>query len=146
MSSASVKILNSNTQNNITDMHKNLTIYYSHPIKTYNSEQEKQAIELLQKRFRKFTIVNPKDYRFSGMQDYLELEAKCNIFAYHNDQNGQITKGIALERLFAFIIGKPIYRIDSEIKKENNHMISYPDGLLSDHDYAIAHKVAEGLP
>jgi hypothetical protein len=90
--------------------------------------------------------VNPKDYRFSGMQDYLELEAKCNIFAYHNDQNEQITKGIALERLFAFIIGKPIYRIDSEIKKENNHMISYPDGLLSGHDFAIAYKVSEGLP
>ena len=37
MSSASVKILNPNTQSNITDMHNNLTIYYSHPIKTYNS-------------------------------------------------------------------------------------------------------------
>ena len=41
MSSASVKKLNPNTQSNITDMHNNLTIYYSHPIKTYNSEQEK---------------------------------------------------------------------------------------------------------
>ncbi len=146
MISTSVKILNSNTQDNITDVHKNLTIYYSHPIKTYNSEQEKQAIELLKKRFRKFTIVNPKDYQFSGMQNYLELESECSIFAYHNDQNGQITKGIALERLFAFIIEIPIYRIDSEIKKENNHIISYPDSLLSDHDYAIAYKVAEGLP
>ena len=146
MSSASVKILNPNIQNNITDMHKNLTIYYSHPIKTYNSEQEKQAIELLKKRFRKFTIVNPKDYQFSGMQNYLELESECSIFAYHNDQNGQITKGIALERLFAFIIGIPIYRIDSEIKKENNHMISYPDSLLSDHDYTLAFKIAEGVP
>ena len=73
MSSASVKILNPNTQNNITDMHKNLTIYYSHPIKTYNSEQEKQAIELLQKRFRKFTIVNSKDYRFSGKAKTLDF-------------------------------------------------------------------------
>ena len=146
MSSTSVKILNPNTQGNITDVHKNLTIYDSHPIKTYNSEQEKQAIELLKKRFRKFTIVNPKDYQFSGMQNYLELESECSIFAYNNDQNGQITKGIALERLFAFIIEIPIYRIDSEIKKENNHIISYPDSLLSDHDYAIAYKVAEGLP
>ena len=146
MISTSVKILNPNTQDNITNVHKNLTIYYSHPIKTYNSEQEKQAIELLKKRFRKFTIVNPKDYQFSGKQNYLELESECSIFAYHNDQNGQITKGIALERLFAFIIGIPIYRIDSEIKKENNHIISYPDSLLSDHDYTLAFKIAEGVP
>ena len=58
MSSASVKILNSNTQNNITDVHKNLAIYYSHPIKTYNSEQEKHAIEILPKRFHGYMIVN----------------------------------------------------------------------------------------
>ena len=132
--------------NSITHRNKSLSIYYSHPIKTYNSKQEKHAIELLLKRFHGYVIVNPKNYQFSGMQDYLKLEAKCSIFAYHNDQNGQITKGIALERLFAFIINKPIYRIDSEIKKENSHMISYPAGLLSKHDYAIAYKIAEGLP
>ena len=146
MSSASVKILNSNTQNNITDVHKNLAIYYSHPIKTYNSEQEKHAIELLQKRFRKFRIVNPKDHNLPKMQCYLDLEARCGIFAYHGNVNGTITKGVALEKLFAFIIEMPIYRIDSEIKKENAHMISFSTELISDFDYAIAYKVAEGLP
>lgn len=54
-------------QNNITDTHKNLTIYYSHPIRTYNSEQEKHAIELLQKRFSKYTIMNPKDHSLPDM-------------------------------------------------------------------------------
>lgn len=58
MSSASFKILNPNTQSNITDMHKTLTIYYSHPIKTCNSEQEKHAIEILPKRFHGYMIVN----------------------------------------------------------------------------------------
>ena len=146
MSSASVNMLNPNCQNNITGVHKNLTIYYSHPIKTYNSEQEKHAIELLQKRFRKFRIVNPKDYRFSGMQDYLELAAKCSILAYHNDQNGQITKGVALERLFAFMLEIPIYKIGSRITKESIHVISYSEGILSDHDYAIINQILEGLP
>ena len=145
MISAPAKIQNQK-QNNITVMHKNMLIYYSHPIGTYNSIKEKLFIELLQKKFPKYIIVNPKDYQFSGIQNYLELESECSIFAYHNDQNGQITKGIALERLFAFIIGIPIYRIDSEIKQENNHMISYPDSLLSDHDYTLAFKIAEGVP
>ena len=145
MNSTTAKIQNQK-QNNITVVHKNVLIYYSHPIGTYNSIKEKLSIELLQRKFPKYIIVNPKDYQFSGMQNYLELESECSLFAYHNDWNGQITKGIALERLFAFIIEIPIYRIDSEIKKENNHIISYPDSLLSDHDYAIAYKVAEGLP
>ena len=104
-------------QNNITDTHKNLTIYYSHPIRTYNSEQEKHAIELLQKRFSKYTIVNPKEHNLPNMQRYLELEAKCSIFAYHGNLNSTITKGVALEKLFAFIIEMPIYRIGTEIKK-----------------------------
>ena len=145
MNSAPAKIQNQK-QNNITVMHKNMLIYYSHLIGTYNSIREKLSIELLQKKFPKYIIVNPKDYQFSGMQNYLELESECSIFAYHNDQNRQITKGIALEPLFAFIIGIPIYRIDSEIKQENNHMISYPDSLLSDHDYTLAFKIAEGVP
>ena len=58
MSSASVNMLNPNCQNNITGVHKNLTIYYSHPIKTCNSEQEKHAIEILPKRFHGYMIVN----------------------------------------------------------------------------------------
>ena len=148
MNSAPAKIQNPK-QNNITGKHKKLTLYYSHPILTYNTTQETQSIELLKERFHSYVVVNPKDYQFSGMLDYLQLEANCYIFVYHNDLNGRITKGVALERLFAFIIGKPIYRIDSEIKKENNHMISYSDDLLSDHDYAMVYKMCdtlEGLP
>ena len=132
-------------QNNITDIHKNLTIYYSHPIRTYNSEREKHAIELLQKRFCKFTIVNPKDHSLPDMQRYLELEARCGIFAYHG-MNETITKGVALEKLFAFIIEMPIYRIDSEIKRENNHMISYPESLISKQDVILLYKILKGLP
>lgn len=60
--------------------------------------------------------------------------------------NNIITKGAALEKLLAFIIEMPIYRIDSEIKKENTHIISFSDDLLSDSDYAMVHKIAKGLP
>ena len=145
MNSASAETQNPD-RNNITDTHKKLLIYYSHPIKTYGTAKEIRSIELLQNKFYKYSIINPNDYRFPGMQGYLELESQCTIFAYHNSLNGRITKGVALERLLAFMIGIPIYRIGLGITRENIHVISYPEGLLSDHDYAMVNQILEGLP
>lgn len=145
MNSASAETQNPK-QNNIADTHKKLLIYYSHPIKTYGTAKEIRSLKLLEYKFSKFTIINPKDYRFTGMREYLELEAQCSIFAYHNSLNGRITKGVALERLLAFMIGIPIYRIGSRITKESIHVISYSEGILSDHDYAMVNQILEGLP
>ena len=147
MNSAPAKAQNPK-QENITNTHKNLSIYYSHPIKTYNTDREKRAIAMLKKRFPNGTIVNPKKYHLSGMKGYLQLEAQCSIFAYHRALNRHITKGVALERLLAFMIGMPIYKIGSKITKENISVISYPEGLLSDHDYTLASEIttsSEGL-
>lgn len=145
MNSAPAKAQNPK-QENITTTHKNLSIYYSHPIQTYNTNRELRSIEILQKRFPNHDLVNPKFYRYQNMEGYLQLEAQCSIFAYHRALNRHITKGVALERLLAFMIGIPIYRIGSRITRENIHVISYPEGLLSDHDYAIVNQILEGLP
>ena len=145
MNSAPIKIQNPQ-HSDITVSNKKLSIYYSHPIKTYGTDRESRAILLLKQRFPNHAIINPKDYRFQGMQGYLKLEAQCSIFAYHNALNGQITKGVALERLLAFLMGIPIYKIGSQARNENPHVITYPVSLLSDHDYAMAYKIIEGLP
>ena len=145
MNSAPVKIQNPQ-HSDISVSNKNLSIYYSHPIKTYGTDRESRAISLLKQRFPNHAIINPKDYRFQGMQGYLKLEAQCNIFAYHNALNGHITKGVALERWLAFLMGIPIYKIGSQVRNENPHVITYPVSLLSDHDHAMAYKIIEGLP
>lgn len=145
MNSAPIKIQNPQ-HSDITVSNKNLSVYYSHPIKTYGTDRESRAILLLKQIFPNHAIVNPRAYRFKGMQGYLKLEAQCNVFAYHKALNGRITKGVALERLLAFIMGMPIYRIGSQVRNENLPIITYPSNLLSDLDYAMAYKIIEGLP
>jgi hypothetical protein len=148
MNSAPVR-MQKTRQSNITATHKNLSIYYSHPIKTYGTDRESRAILLLKQRFPNHAIINPRAYRFEDMRGYLKLEAQCNVFAYHKALNGRFTKGVALERLLAFIMSMPIYKIGSQVRNENPHVITYPSNLLSDLDYDMAFKItdkSEGLP
>jgi hypothetical protein len=40
---------------------ENPTIYFAHPISSYNTEIEKKCIELINQKFKNCVIINPGD-------------------------------------------------------------------------------------
>ncbi len=101
------------------------SIYFAHPINTYNTKEEKSFIETISKRFSQFNIYNPnqihneENYKLwkketgSGMKYYFDVilpHMDAGIFLPFED--GMFGAGVFGEAEFLQHKGKPLWFID----------------------------------
>ena len=96
------------------------TVYYSHCMTNYNTEQEKQDVALL--KSIGFIVCNPnttkhrQDAHFypSGMlrmKFYMDLAVSCDLIAFRTLENGTVSAGVALEVEAMMKLGKPVIEL-----------------------------------
>ena len=83
-----------------------LKIYYSHPMKLYSSDIEKEDLAFLA---RKGKVTNPRDIEFLEMIDYIKLLKEHDVVYYRD-----LHYGVAFEVLSALAFGIPVYSLETK--------------------------------
>lgn len=103
-----------------------MIVYFAHPINTYNTEIEKDCIELIREKFGD-NIMNPSDgliqkhlqeYRKNHPDNYMtffqDLISECNAIAYLPFRDGMVGAGVWFECKVINDNGGLLYEIDLE--------------------------------
>jgi hypothetical protein len=128
------------------DDHSKGRVFYSHSIRTYETETEGTEKELIRKMFDDFGIVSPKFYdvnhekmmkeinkfykgnhqnRIGIMEFYKTIVSGCQMLVYTKWEN-EITSGVAIEVNHAIDIGIPVFElVDNKFVPQRVHV----DGL-----------------
>jgi hypothetical protein len=115
------------------DICDDVTIYFAHPINTYYTEYESQAINIIKDKFPNSNIINPgeqkyqdmfKEYAKNNPKEYMgffrDLVNTCSIIAYLPFRDGMVGAGVRYEIYHLSKRFDEIYEItleDSSIKK-----------------------------
>lgn len=70
---------------------KDSTVYYSHSKRTYDTKEEEKALAFLETISDK--VINPKDYTFKTMEEYVELLKTSDVVVV-TEFEGHIGKGV----------------------------------------------------
>ena len=104
------------------------TVYYAHPMSTYDTQTEIGDMAALQSRFE--TVINPNTQAFqqaaqrqkmaglSPMQPFLDAIHSADAVAYRPFPNGKIGAGIANEVLEGIIFGKVVLQLPDLLPKK----------------------------
>jgi len=109
-----------------------MKVYYAHCVNIYNTEQERQDIDTLQKLG--LEVVNPNNPELEAIYQkmkglfgfigaftkvFLDLVDECDVFAFRALPNGKITSGVVLELEEATEKGKIIIELPTNIKNRS---------------------------
>jgi hypothetical protein len=124
----------------IMDICDEVTIYFAHPINTYNTEYESRAIDIIKDKFPNSNIINPgeqlhqdsfKEYVSSSPKEYMgffrDLVNECSVIVYLPFKDGKVGAGVRYEIYHLNKRFDEIYEINPEdfsIRKVN---MSYVD-------------------
>lgn len=119
----------------IMDICEDVTIYFAHPINTYNTEYEEMAIESIKSRFPNSIILNPGEQQYQdGFKDYVNNSPKeymgyfrdlvntCSVVVFLPFRDKKIGAGVRYEIYHLHQRFDEIYEIDPEdfsIRKVN---------------------------
>lgn len=105
-------------------MSKPKVIYYAHHLAKYNTIEELQELELIEKEFSNSVIINPNGWVVQDadekiiMEQCFKLVLKSNIVVFSSIEDGIIGQGIYGELLKAFTYGVEVYYLkDNEFMK-----------------------------
>jgi len=114
-----------------SDVHNKGRVFYSHSTRTYGTQEERVAKELIQQRFNDFGIISPKFYKgndekmrdemarfYEGnhqkgleeMEFYKMIVSGSQMLVYSKWKN-EATYGVAIEVNHAIDIGIPVFEL-----------------------------------
>jgi hypothetical protein len=122
-----------------------VTVYFAHPINTYNTKYESLSIDMIKDKFPNSTIINPgeqsyqdsfKEYVNNDPEEYMgyfkDLVNTCSVIVYLPFNDGKIGAGVRYEIFHLHKRFDEIYEInpnDYSIRKVS--MLYVDDNTLS---------------
>ncbi|RLI62255.1 MAG: hypothetical protein DRO67_07270 [Candidatus Asgardarchaeum californiense] len=85
-------------------------VYFAHAMAEYYTLEEETALKAIYKHFPDYLVINPRDFHFSRMHDYLELVKNCAAVVFKRCL-GFITAGVWLEINFAKKWEIPVFEV-----------------------------------
>lgn len=98
------------------------TVYFAHPMSTYNTKREAKCIKQIKNRYPDWTILNPNDPIHhqackacgGGMEYFALLVNRCDAVVALPFKDGEHGAGVYYEMNAAFQRKKTIYEIDPD--------------------------------
>lgn len=95
-----------------------MRVYLAHPMGTYGSDREQQAIELLTKAGHE--VINPRERQYSQacgkhMARWVRLAAACEAIALLPFKDGRMGSGMKMELDAAVLAGLPVIQISAAV-------------------------------
>lgn len=92
-------------------------LYYMHPINTYDTELERQQLELISRIFLDWEVVNPnapehqEGYKLNGISYFTDLAASCQGGVALPFRDGKIGSGIFKEAFSLTQNNCPVWKL-----------------------------------
>ncbi len=89
-------------------------VYFAHPMITYGSVREEEALEAIAKRFPVAEIINPADLGADvEMREFFQLVRDADVVVFIASTNGTIGRGVHSEVEHAKRLGKKVFLLVS---------------------------------
>jgi hypothetical protein len=121
------------------------SIYFGHPVNFYNTDKEKELVEIIQKNFSEYSLENPnqahhqENYKLwkeelgNGMKYYFDIVLpKMNAGIFLPFEDGMFGAGVFGEAEAIYSKGYPIWQIDLEGSVRNVMKLDYSKKLSID--------------